>query len=265
MCLAAFHINPEGSFPFVCLANRDEFHQRAAAPLHRWSDHDIVAGKDLQSGGTWLGINPRGQFGLLTNVRNAALNKGTDAPSRGHLITQYLTGGALPDELQSQQYAGFNLIAGELKSDMVVMTYLSNQAGQGPQTLTPGIHVLSNGALNDMWPKSEKLAKGLKDLMHSSQLSVDEITRSGLDLLADESTAEDAVLPSTGVPYAWEKMLSATKIVSPVYGTRCSTVLVMTSEGVCKLTEVSFGPNGEALGPAVQLDITLRSPCTDAR
>lgn len=264
MCLAAFHIDPSGPYPFVCLANRDEFHHRPTAPLHRWPGTDLFAGKDLQSGGTWMGLTEQGHFALLTNVRNSALNKGNDAPSRGELVTEFLIRGVLPDWAQSSQYAGFNLITGHVQSGVVELSYVTNQKPQAGQTLQAGTHVLSNGKLNDMWPKSKALAQGLTQLMSKSPQNVDSLIHSGIELLSNQDLADDSQLPNTGVPYDWEKILSAAKIVSPMYGTRCSTVLVVTAEGNCCLTEVSFGPNGETLGPAVQFEIKLRNPCTDA-
>jgi len=264
MCLAACYIDPSGPYPFVCFANRDEFHHRPTAPLHRWPNTDLFAGKDLLSGGTWMGLTEQGHFALLTNVRNAALNKGNEAPSRGKLVTDFLTRGALPDWALSSQYAGFNLIAGQLKYGAVDLSYLTNQSPQDSQTLQAGTHVLSNGKLNDMWPKSKALAQGLTQLMSKSPQSIGGLIQSGLELLSNQDLAEDSHLPNTGVPYEWEKMLSAAKIVSPAYGTRCSTVLAVTAEGDCCLTEVSFGPNGEVLGPAVQFKIKLRNPCTGA-
>lgn len=118
MCLAVLAINVHPDYPFICLANRDEFHNRPTAPLHAWSTHygSLWAGKDLQSGGTWLGIGSNAEFALLTNVRNSALNMPDTAPSRGQLVLDAIETGTAPDEKASLDFAGFNLIHGNLQT-----------------------------------------------------------------------------------------------------------------------------------------------------
>lgn len=166
MCLTAVAIEAHPNFPFICLANRDEFHDRPTAPLHAWKLEagTLYAGEDLQSGGTWLGVGSNAEFALLTNVRNSTLNMPGTAPSRGALVVNAIQSGHGPSEEESVHYAGFNLIHGNLGS--LALRYTSNQGlrlNTGfsfSSALQQGIHTLSNGHLDAPWPKSRRLKKG---------------------------------------------------------------------------------------------------------
>lgn len=252
MCLAAIALDQHPDFPFVCIANRDEFHARPSETLKAWPEFNptLYAGQDLQSGGTWLGVDEHGHFALLTNVRNPALNMPDTAPSRGALVINAIRdGGVLPPAQHSLNYAGFNLFAGDLKTNG--LRYCSNQwLKLGHQNrpyerhLGAGVHCLSNGHLESGWPKSMRLKTGLGKVLQGAQQS-SSFTEALFDLLQDTSTADDASLPSTGVPYEWEKMLSAIKIVSPMYGTRSSAVLVKHRSGQVDFIERCHNAEGK--------------------
>ena len=250
MCLAALALNAHPEYPFICIANRDEFHNRPTAPLHAW-DATLFAGKDLQSGGAWLGVGTNGEFALLTNVRNAALNMPGTAPTRGELVVNAVRTGSGPAELESKHYAGFNLIRGNLHN--LGFQCVSNQGlklDNGlpfSMQLTQGIHSLSNGHLGANWPKTRRLEAGLQAQLELSN-RLPQLESALFDLLAHTGLAEDSELPSTGVPYEWEKMLSAVKIVSPLYGTRSSAVILLDRSNTVHFTEITFNPTGNEIG-----------------
>lgn len=257
MCLAVLAIHAHPDYPFICLANRDEFHDRPTAPLQVWSTPygPVWAGKDLQSGGSWLGIGSNSQFALLTNVRNSTLNMPGTAPSRGQIVLDAIQTGSAPNEKNSLQFAGFNLIHGNLQSLHFHCT--SNQGIKLKNgfnfstTVQSGLHSLSNGYLNAPWPKSRLLKTGLEKTIEAhctKRASLPAFEQTLLGLLADTELAEDAELPSTGVPYEWEKMLSAVKIVSPLYGTRSSAVILLDHRNTVHFTEVTFNPAGNEIG-----------------
>lgn len=265
MCLAAFAINAHPDYPFICVANRDEFHNRPTAPLQAWQTvhGELWAGKDLQSGGTWLGIGSNAEFALLTNVRNSSLNMPGTAPSRGQLVLDAIQNKTAPSDQYALQFAGFNLIHGSLQTLNLRCT--SNQGIklknglEFSTTLQAGLHCISNGHLNAPWPKSRVLKNGLENAIqieiqkqsegkssnHASRKAFEE---SLLGLLAHTGLAEDSELPSTGVPYEWEKMLSAVKIVSPVYGTRSSALILLDSNNTVHFTEITLNPAGNEIG-----------------
>lgn len=256
MCLVALALNAHPEFPFMCLSNRDEFHNRPTEPLgprDSWRTNTLYAGLDLQGGGTWLAVSEQGSFALLTNVRNAALNKPEPAPSRG-LLVKAAVEGKLTTIHNWSSYAGFNLLHGNIATRQ--FSVLSNQWTTGshtePQTvhLNGPIHGLSNAHLDADWPKTNllkhRLARWLTTLHgHEAETAIE---AQGLSLLSDTRTAPDAELPCTGVPYDWEKRLSAIKIVSPVYGTRSSTLVWMNAAGKVTISETVYGPDGESTG-----------------
>ena len=257
MCLAAIAIDAHPDFPFICLANRDEFHDRPTAPLHAWElkAGTLYAGEDLQSGGTWLGVGSNAEFALLTNVRNSILNMPGTAPSRGALVVNAILNGHGPSEAESVHYAGFNLIHGKLGSLEFGCT--SNQGlrlNNGfpfSSALQQGIHTLSNGHLDAPWPKSIRLKKGLSDEIGksiSSRVELATFEQSLLNLLGHTGLADETELPNTGVPPEWEKMLSAVKIISPLYGTRSSAILLLDRQHTVHFTEITFDTAGNETG-----------------
>lgn len=258
MCLIAMAIDQSEQFPWVCIANRDEFTHRPTAPMAFWDESPtVLAGRDLQSGGTWMGVNKSGQVAMLTNIRNSALNKGDSAPSRGKLINDYLLNGHMPSHLESANYSGFNLIAGNLQNleflecsnHHLLMDNGSPVADEFIHSIEPGFYSISNGSLLSRWPKTKKLCDALKVTLldHSSATLPETLSERLLPLLQDKQQAPDHELPSTGIPLDWERMLSAIQIISPTYGTRSSTVMILDKNKGLHIREVSYHPDGSPL------------------
>jgi len=256
MCLAAFALNAHPRFPLVIAANRDEFFARGAAPMAWWPDlPDILAGRDLSAGGTWFGLTRAGRLALLTNVREPG-RQIADAPSRGALVVGWL--GSSSDAIGfaaglPQGYNGFNLITADLTRN--AWHWISNRAPT-PLELRPGIHALSNAALDTPWPKTEGLSAALAEALGSSA-SVQQLASQLFAALADAAPAPDATLPDTGVGLARERLLSPrfVRMLDPerpdraVYGTRCATVLIREANGATHVVERSITASGDWLPP----------------
>lgn len=241
MCLIVFAWRPTHALPLIVAANRDEFHARPSQPLGYWDDAPhIVAGRDLQAGGTWMGVGPAGRFAALTNIRAPGSPLGTR--SRGELPERFLRGQLSPEaylvELAGnlQHYSGFNLLVGDAHE----LWYLNSHTGI-PEQLSAGVYGLSNAALNTPWPKLVRARSALHECLGAPK--ADDL----LQLLSDAQLAADTDLPSTGVPYEWEKRLSAVFIASADYGTLASTALIRRADGSADIIERRFGPSG-ALG-----------------
>lgn len=255
MCLIllAYHHHPR--YHLILAANRDEFYDRPTLGLEFWTDHpEIAAGRDLQRMGTWLGITRKGRLAAITNYREPGLQK-ADAPSRGHLVADFLAGRMMPDlylqqlSQNGQQYNGFNLIVGHDRK----LCYYSNRGGP-PSPLPPGIHGLSNKSLNTEWPK---VRRG-KTLMAAvlAQNGADLDRQRVMELLQDKSTPADDELPDTGVGIEWERILAPIFIQSPTYGTRCSSLLTIDHQGNVDFTEITWDPSGTA--PTAMADRHIR-------
>ncbi|NRA23176.1 MAG: NRDE family protein [Oleispira sp.] len=241
MCLITFQWQPDADTKLVLSANRDEFLHRPALPLHAWQDIDgIYAGKDLSLGGTWLGVHKNGRFAALTNHRNMTI-KGPEKPiSRGNLVLDFLTTDISPLEYlqllegKAELYQGYNLLV----ADQQQLAYFSNRSQQAPHILAPGIYGLSNALLNSPWPKVEKAKQQLKHWLgnkHEQALS---------ELLSSTAIASDEFLPNTGIGLGMERILSSQKIITPNYGTRCSTGLVLTKKNI-NIEEISWHSDGQ--------------------
>lgn len=252
MCLAAFALNDHPRFPLVIAANRDEFFARAAAPMDWWADRpDILAGRDLDAGGTWFGLARSGRLALLTNVREPG-RQNPEAPSRGALVVDWLESAADgPGFAQglAAGYNGFNLVTADLALN--TWHWFSNRA-VAPVALGPGIHTLSNAALDTPWPKTTGLRAALSQALALAD-DADDLTERLLAALAAPTPAPDADLPDTGVGLARERLLSPRFIRMPdparpgqaVYGTRCSTVLVRDAGGATRVVERSITADGQ--------------------
>ncbi len=244
MCLAviAFAVHPRHRV--VVAANRDEYHARPAAPA-AWWDEGFLAGRDLKAGGTWLGVDRRGRFALLTNVREPARHN-PDAPSRGSLVPNILTARAppavsLPAHVRAGvAHNGFNLIAGDLNE----LLWGSNRAA-APLTLGSGIYAISNHLLDTPWPKVTRTKEAFRRWCEKDEGGED--LEALFALLHDTEHALDAELPSTGLTMERERMLSSPFIVSADYGTRCSTVLTIDRDDA-RLVERRFDARGGAIG-----------------
>ncbi len=246
MCIAYIAIHTHPDWPLFIAANRDEFHRRPSMPAAPWAEHpNVIAGIDCQAGGTWLGITRQGRFALLTNYRDPE-HILAEAPSRGKLTSDYLTRNQ-PAQRYAQNiadkataYNGFNLIVGDLRQAY----YVGNRdACITARPLEPGRHVLSNHLLDTPWPKAERLRQAL-DRFPLDQL--EQSLATVFDALKDTTQAEDHALPNTGLPQERERLLSSPFIVSPNYGTRCSTVIAVHASGRALLSEISYSPAGLA-------------------
>ena len=250
MCLIvlAWQVHPD--YPLIVAANRDEFYARPAAPAGFWSDApDVLAGRDLEAGGTWLGVTRRQRFSALTNYREGG-RKLAGTHSRGRLVADFLTAESDPQDYLADvaarhgDYNGYSLFVG----DGHRLAYCSNRAPDpAPRWLSPGIYGLSNHLLDTPWPKlaaaKTSFAAALAQLPASAPF---------FELLADREMVADAELPATGVALEWERVLSAIFVASPDYGTRASTLLTMHRSGTVTLVERSFGSAAIALGEVSQ-------------
>lgn len=245
MCLAAVAFDTHPHYLAVVVANRDEFHARPAAPLALWDDRpSVLAGRDLQAGGTWLGLEQRSRFGLVTNFREAL--KMPKAPTRGDLVPAFLTS---PDSAESHldslachasRYAGFNL----LLHDGDALWYASNRDAQFARRLSAGVHALSNHVLDTPWPKLLRLRGALADWS-----SVGATDPAALwDALADRERAPPDCLPDTGIGAEWESILSSPFVLTEGYGTRCSTLLLLDRRGNWSLEERRYNASGQPDG-----------------
>lgn len=254
MCLffCAFEIHPK--FRLIVAANRDEFYDRPSQPAAFWPESpDLLAGKDLQGGGTWFGITRSGRIAAITNYRDPRSHR-NEAPSRGLLLTDYLLGSADPAgylervSRKGMQYNGFNLIVGSASE----LDYYSNRKG-GVIALTPGIYGLSNHLLDTPWPKVAQGRKAFGDIVSREDGPEPEAL---FGVLSDRTIMEDSLLPDTGIGIEWERILSARFITSPVYGTRSSVLLFVDRQDRVVFLERNFDSNPRA-GEATRFEFTV--------
>lgn len=261
MCLSALAIGVHPRWPLVLASNRDEYRRRPAAPLAEWAlpnGRMVVAGRDLQDGGTWLGTTPGGRLALLTNVRQGLPERG--ARSRGELVTRWLAGdgdsAAFADALDRRDYAGFNLVVGDVhRGDW---RYVSNGLAPANRALAPGLYGLSNAALDTPWPKTLRLKQRLAEALAESA-SDSALADALMAALQDPARAPTEALPQTGVPLAMEWGLSSVWVDLPEagYGTRCSTVLVATAEGPTTRVALRERSYGETAAAATEAHCSL--------
>ena len=245
MCLALLALAAHPRYAAVIAANRDEYHARTAAPA-AWWDEGWLAGRDLSAGGTWLGVTRTGRWALLTNVREPG-RKDVAAPSRRALVKRVLADRALPGACVAAvvggaaAYNGFNLLAGVATS-----AHWGSNRTATTVALTPGIHGVSNAALDTPWPKVVRSREAFGAWCAGRTDDFDPL----FALLGDTTRAPDDLLPATGVPLEWERLLSAPFIVAEDggYGTRCSTVLAIGCDGDARFIERTFDPAGRQVG-----------------
>lgn len=242
MCLIVFAWRPGHAQPLIVAANRDEFYARPSLPLAQWPEApQVYAGRDLEAGGTWLGVGANGRFAALTNIRDP--HQPPARKSRGELVARFLGGDMLIDDYlsdvvaRSLEYAGFNLLVGNANE-----LWHFNARETEAVMLPPGVYGLSNAGLDTPWPKLLKARAALEEVLDDPQ------PQALLALLNDPQTAPFAELPDTGVGLATETLLSSVFIASPTYGTRASTALIVHADGTRHLVERSFGPYGGHLG-----------------
>lgn len=239
MCLIVFSYKQDSQYPLIFAANRDEHYGRPSQEAQIWDQNpNILSGKDLKAGGTWMGVNKQGEFSAITNYRDPDIER-TDPPSRGKLVLNFLQtqDNALDylSNLQSHadQYMGFNLLAGSLDQ----LGYYSNQQ-DGLHFLDSGLYGLSNHLLDTPWPKVRLAKRKLQFLMDDHSIAPEPI----FDILADDREAQNEELPNTGIPKEIEKKVSPIFIKSEGYGTRCSTVLLIDHHGELTFAERRFAP-----------------------
>lgn len=241
MCLIAFALNASPALPLLIASNRDEFFDRPTAPLHRWrldDGTDVVGGRDLRDGGTWLGLSPQGRVAMLTNVRqpSAAVAR----RSRGELVTRWLQSDGGIDRfavgVAPEEYGAFNLVVGDFHAR--AWHWFSNRDPGSPhgdatsvlhrRPLGAGVYGLSNASLDTPWPKTRLLKAAMSESLMSPSDWLTPLTRA----LTDQVQVQDAELPRTGVPDDWERALSSpfVHMADRAYGTRASQVVSVQAQ-----------------------------------
>jgi len=248
MCVVAFAWQVHPRWRLVLAGNRDEFHARPTEALAAWPESGVIAGRDLQSGGTWVGLDHRGRVAVVTNVRDGFAQP-HDGPSRGALPTAFLAGGAADAEATTAgllanagSHAPFNLML----ADGTGCWHLGNHPPQR-EPLAAGVHGISNGRLDAPWPKTRHLAAALQAWVEVGNEDLQALWRA----LGDETIAVDAELPDTGVGLELERRLSPAFIRGDAYGTRASTIIAVDHAGRGFIHERRFAPGGTFEGETV--------------
>jgi uncharacterized protein with NRDE domain len=241
MCILFIAINQHSEHPLIVCANRDEIFARPTLQAHFWNDRPyLLAGKDQQAGGSWLGITTHGRFAAITNIRTGEPSL-TGKRTRGELVTMALE----PDSKfcldwlleYSDQYNPFNLVYGSLNQ---LCCYNSLEKKQ--TRLVTGYHAISNGSLDDVWPKMVRGQQHLQQLITAQKKLRSEQLFS---LLTDSTQVPDTELPDTGVPLAWERKLSSIFISGQEYGTRSSSLLMLNNTGNVDFFERAYDQTGK--------------------
>jgi uncharacterized protein with NRDE domain len=269
MCLAviAWHVHPD--YPLVLAANRDEFYARSTRPASWWGQSvALLAGRDEEAGGTWLGVTRGGRLALLTNVR-APRERNPHAPSRGAIAVGALQSGQPAAQWLREQtprmgaYNGFNLLVADVVAQRGVaprLMYHSNRHEQGPRPLSPGIYGLSNALLDTPWPKVVRAVSAFACAL-AGRVDTDAL----LALMADRRPVRDAELPSTGVALDWERALAPIQIRAHGYGTRSTTVVTVRRDGVVNFLERSFEPDSPEVHRDRHFEFTVDAASVPSR
>jgi len=240
MCLILVAWKTSKEHPLVVAANRDEFHARPASPAAFWDDRPgILAGRDLEARGTWMGVSRAGRFAAVTNFRDPSERR-TTARSRGELVSGFLASDEPPEAFlarlapRAADYNGFNLIAGDGRS----LWCFSTREGR-PREVAPGIHGLSNHVLDEPWPKVVRARAAMEQALRDADpFAAMEAA------MASTEPADDDALPETGVGLEWERRLAPALITGADYGTRSTTLLRVGRDGSWHLREHTRGANG---------------------
>ena len=243
MCLIVIGFRTHERYPLIVAGNRDEFHVRPTQSARWWADKpDILGGRDLQAGGTWLALHRRGRFATVTNYHGAK-RANSALKSRGLLVTGFLECELEPLEylgsIDGNAYAGFNLLV----SDGETLAYLSNR-GVDSRLLDPGLYGLSNATLDTPWHKVERSKASLRKLLDSDSVNETELMR----LLDDRAKGPAGEVKSDRLPFARAHALTAPFVILPDYGTRCSTAVLADRNGGWQLLERRFDAEGRARG-----------------
>ncbi len=243
MCLVVFGWQAHPDYRLILAGNRDESHRRPTQDAHWWpDDQSILAGRDLQAGGTWLGVSKSGRFATVTNFREGPRSQ-AGFESRGALVTDFVTGSQSPQDFESSiangQYAGFSLLV----SDGNAMSYLSN-CDDLESDLSPGVYGLSNASLDTPWPKVLRARSGLESLLDSNTANETELMR----LLSDRTPAAVDQISNEDLPFETARAVTAPFIVAPEYGTRSTTTVLWGTDGVIEFCERRFDRSGKSTG-----------------
>lgn len=237
MCLLLIANNTHKNYKLIIAANRDEFYKRPAQPAHFWREHpQLLAGKDLKEGGTWMGITKGGRFAAITNYRDMK-NQRDEAPTRGKIVTDFLLSEILPVEYarelteKGDQYNGFNLVFGEINN----LYYFSNQTNKVIH-LENKIYGLSNHLLDTAWHKVAQSKNSFKQKISEDEISEEEL----FEILFDETAAPDDLLPETGIGLELERAVSPVFIKTESYGTRSSTIVFVDEDDNVSFVEKSL-------------------------
>jgi len=244
MCLIFLSYKQHKNYPLIILANRDEFYNRPTLAADYWKENpNILAGKDLEGGGTWMGITKNGYLAMLTNYRDIA-NIKPNAPTRGKLVSDYLVGEFDPKEYlkalskTGSSYNGYSLIVGSFNDPW----YYSNYGNKIAQ-LGTGLYGLSNALLDSKWPKIESGKADLAPLLAEATLDKEAL----FNVMINQQQAKDNDLPATGLPLEKERAISSRFIAIEGYGTRCTTLIMVDENGKVDFTERQYenGTTGE--------------------
>ncbi|TWX68464.1 NRDE family protein [Colwellia sp. C1TZA3] len=241
MCILFIAVEQHPDYPVIICANRDEFHQRPTQNMHWWPEQKMLAGKDLQAQGTWLGLNPEGYFSALTNFRRPT-SFDAKKHSRGDLVVRALKDGDLKTQQHlsqvSDQYNDFNLVFGPLDNlqafDSVNKNFINLKAG---------FHSVCNGALDDIWPKMTLGINTLESLIMANKVNIEEF----FAVMMNRELAQEQHLPATGISEELESLLSSIFIVSPDYGTRSTAIILQSKIGSIEVYERDYNRAGEVL------------------
>jgi uncharacterized protein with NRDE domain len=257
VCLIVIAWRASAALPLVVGANRDEWRERPAQAAHWWEDApDLLAGRDLQAGGTWMGVTRGGRFAAVTNYRDPS-DRRPAARSRGSLVTEFLLGTESPQRFlaglarRAREYNGFNLILGDRAS----LFYYGSREGEA-RPVEPGVHGLSNHLLDEPWPKVVRARARMQDALGSPDPAP-----ALFEMLSDTTGAPDSELPATGVGIAWERRLAPALIAGADYGTRATTVMAVSSTGDVSFEERTRDSTGAVSGTSVhRFSLTVAAP-----
>lgn len=256
MCLIVFAYKSHPEYPFILAGNRDESHDRPSIHLHKWdTSPPIIAGKDKEAGGTWLGVSETGKIAAITNYRD--IDKIRDnTPSRGEIITNFLLSDEQPEhtlksiENRAHLYNGFNLIAGDIEQ----LYYLSNH-GHSVEPIPPGVHVISNASLNTPWPKAAWALNRLNTILKSDKLDKEQI----FEILLNSDRYSQDILPNTGLSKEMEVAVSSVFILTDHYGTRSSSIISIDRHLQLNFSEKSYQPGTKIVENHNEISLQLPS------
>lgn len=243
MCLILVAWKTDPDYPLVLAANRDEFHHRPAQALHWWQDKPtVLAGRDLQAGGTWLGASRSGRIATVTNYREDK-HKRRGLRSRGEIVTAFLIDNDNPEtfskSIDGDIYAGFSLLTVEGND----LCYVSNR-GDAAMLLPPGIYGLSNAALDTPWPKLRRTRDAFSRMIEAGDANETSLMR----VMSDRQVASVDEVETGSLPFTLARAITAPFIVTPEYGTRCTTVLLQDRSGQISISERRFDSAGRKIG-----------------